>query len=99
MLTAPIANVNTKPLPPVTSVEQPSEEPVNLLLVDDDVRNRDVLESILSSPDYRLVRAGTAEDALLALMTEEFAVIVLDIRMPATNGLELAQIIKQRKRT
>jgi signal transduction histidine kinase len=99
MLTAPTVNVNTSPLQPVTAMEQVVEEPVSLLLVDDDARNLDVLESILSSPDYRLVRAGTAEDALLALMTGEFAVIVLDIRMPGMNGLELAQIIKQRKKT
>src|SRR5579871_3880142 len=72
---------------------------VNLLLVDDDSRNLDVLESILNSSDYRLVRAQTAEEALLALITSDFAAIILDIRMPGMNGLELAQIIKQRKKT
>jgi two-component sensor histidine kinase len=72
---------------------------VNILLVDDDPRNLDVLESVLVSPDYELFRARTAHEALLALITYEFAVIVLDVRMPEVSGLELAQTIKQRKKT
>ncbi len=72
---------------------------VNILLVDDEDRNLDVLESVLQSGDYHLVRALTAERALLALIEGEFAVIVLDIRMPEMNGLELANLIKQRRRT
>ena len=72
--------------------------PVNILLVDDEPRNLEVLESVLNSPDYQLVRAQSAQQALLALLDREFAAIVLDIQMPETNGLELAHLIKQRKR-
>jgi two-component sensor histidine kinase len=46
-----------------------------------------------------LFRARTADEALLALIAEDFAVIVLDVRMPEVSGYELAQLIKQRKRT
>src|SRR5580658_5272172 len=73
--------------------------PVNILLVDDEPRNLDVLESVLGEADYRLVRAGSADEALKELISGDFAVIVLDIRMPGTSGLELAQMIKQRKKT
>ena len=72
---------------------------VNILLVDDDARNLDVLESILACPEYHLFRARTADEALLALIADEFAVIVMDVRMPDVTGYELAQLIKQRKRT
>jgi len=72
--------------------------PVNLLLVDDQPRNLEVLETILQSPEHRLVRATSGEEALLALMNDEFAAIVLDIQMPGMSGLELARLIKQRKR-
>lgn len=75
------------------------DEKVNILLVDDDPRNLDVLESVLVSQDFSLFRARTANEALLALITYEFAVIILDVRMPEIGGLELAQIIKQRKKT
>ena len=44
--------------------------PVNILLVDDEARNLDVLETILESPEYRLVRAQNADDALRALVRE-----------------------------
>lgn len=76
-----------------------ADSPVSILLVDDDARNLDALESILDFPGYHLVSAQTAEEALLALISNDFAVIVLDIRIPGMNGLELAQIIKQRKKT
>ena len=73
--------------------------PVNILLVDDEPRNLDVLESILETDDHRLVRAQTAEVALLELVRGEFACIVLDIQMPDMNGIELARLIKTRKRS
>ncbi len=71
---------------------------VNLLLVDDQPRNLEVLEAILASPDHRLLRATSGDEALLALMREEFAAIVLDVQMPGMSGLELARLIKRRKR-
>ena len=46
-----------------------------------------------------LVRAGSADEALLALVNEQFALLILDIRMPGMTGFELADIIKQRKKT
>jgi signal transduction histidine kinase len=69
------------------------------LLVDDEPRNLTVLESILEDPGYRLVRAESSDQALLALVAHEFAVIVLDIQMPGMSGFELAQMIKQRRKT
>jgi signal transduction histidine kinase len=74
-------------------------EPINILLVDDEPKNLTVLETILHNPGYRLVRAETADQALLALVAQEFALIVLDIQMPGMNGFELAQMIKRRKKT
>lgn len=74
-------------------------QPVNILLVDDEPKNLTVLESILNNPQYRLVRAESADQALLALVGEEFALLVLDIQMPGMNGFELAQMVKQRKKT
>lgn len=79
-------------------MESPAER-ANVLIVDDEPRNLQVLESILDDPRYRLVRATSGEDALLALMAEEFAVLVLDVRMPGMSGFELAQMIKERKKT
>jgi PAS domain S-box-containing protein len=77
----------------------PVQAPVNILIVDDEPKNLTVLEAILDDPGYRLVRAESAEQALLALLADEFALLILDIRMPGVTGLELAQMIKARKKT
>src|SRR5579872_4845160 len=77
-----------------------SDERVSILLVDDEPRNLTVLESILDDPGYRLVRATSGDEALLALVNVEIAVIVLDIHMPGgMSGFELAQMIKRRPKT
>jgi PAS domain S-box-containing protein len=69
------------------------------LLVDDEPKNLVALSTILDDPRYQLVQAVTADEALLALVKEEFALIILDIHMPGMSGFELAQLIKQRKKT
>jgi PAS domain S-box-containing protein len=76
-----------------------SDDRINILLVDDEPKNLTVLESILQDPGYRLVKAASADEALLALVAEEFGLLILDIRMPDMNGFELAQMIRQRKKT
>src|SRR5450432_1336568 len=73
--------------------------PINILIVDDEPKNLTVLETVLNDPGYRLVRASSADQALLALVVEEFALLILDIRMPGMTGFELAQMIKERKKT
>ena len=57
-----------------------------VLIVDDQPRNLDVLEAMLGDTDCTLVRASSADDALLCLVRDEFAALVLDIKMPGMNG-------------
>lgn len=82
-----------------TSVAAQGDGLVNILIVDDEPKNLTVLETVLDSPRYRLVRAESAEQALLALLAEEFAILILDVRMPGVTGFELAQMIRERKKT
>ncbi|QEL16237.1 response regulator [Limnoglobus roseus] len=88
---------------PSTAVEGPASarghEAINILIVDDEPKNLTVLETILDEPEYRLFRAESADQALLALIQDEFALLILDIRMPGMTGFELAQLIKERKKT
>jgi signal transduction histidine kinase len=79
-------------------LQQSLDQTVKLLLVDDEPRNLDALESILEPSGCVLTRAQTAHDALVAILHNDFAAILLDIKMPGTDGLELAQLIKQRER-
>ncbi len=73
--------------------------PIKILIVDDEPKNLIVLETVLNDPDYKLVRAHSADEALLALVAEQFALLILDIRMPGMTGFELAEVIKKRKKT
>jgi PAS domain S-box-containing protein len=73
-------------------------EDVRILIVDDEPLNLDALEVILQSTGCTTVRATSADEALLALLRHDFAAMILDIRMPGTSGIELAHLIKQRKR-
>src|ERR671938_894943 len=70
-----------------------------VLIVDDEPRNLDALEAMLEPTGCTCIRAGSADEALLALLQHEFAAMVLDIRMPGMSGIELASLIKQRRRT
>ncbi|MET8183552.1 response regulator [Streptomyces sp. NPDC005336] len=70
-----------------------------ILLVDDRPENLLALEAILSALDQTLVRASSGEEALKALLTDDFAVILLDVQMPGMDGFETAAHIKRRERT
>jgi CheY-like chemotaxis protein len=74
-------------------------EKAKILLVDDRQENLLALEAILSSLDQTLVRARSGEEALKALLGEDFAVILLDVQMPGMDGYETASHIKRRERT
>ena len=71
----------------------------NILLVDDRPENLLALEAILTSLDQELVRARSGEEALKALLAEDYAVILLDVQMPGMDGYETAGHIKRRERT
>lgn len=77
----------------------PAHDKVSILLVDDDSKNLVALETTLDSQDYELVKAHSGDEALMALIHGEFAAIVLDVQLPGLSGIELARLIKQRKKT
>ena len=68
-----------------------------ILLVDDRPANLLALEAILDPLNQRLVRATSGEEALEKLEDEEFAVILMDVRMPGMDGLRTAEVICQRE--
>ncbi|MEV4293528.1 response regulator [Microbispora rosea] len=74
-------------------------ERARVLLVDDREENLIALEAILSSLDVVPIRARSGEEALKALLSTDFALILLDVRMPGMDGFETAAHIKRRERT
>ena len=74
-------------------------EKAKILLVDDRAENLVALEAILSSLNQTLIPARSGDAALKALLTDDFAVILLDVLMPGMDGFETATHIKRRPRT
>jgi CheY-like chemotaxis protein len=74
-----------------------SGERVNILVVDDNAENRLSLEAILSESGQHVVTAASGRDALRRLLEQEFAVILLDVKMPVMDGFETAALVRQRK--
>lgn len=76
-----------------------NKDRVNILLVDDQPSNLLVMKTILDSLDENLICANSGEEALRAVLQAEFAVILLDVRMPTMNGFETARLIRSRARS
>ena len=72
---------------------------VNVLAVDDRAENLLALESALSGLGHNLQFASSADEALRYLLTNEVALILLDVQMPEVDGFELAELIRQRETT
>jgi signal transduction histidine kinase len=76
-----------------------SESTVSILLVDDDPTKRFALKTILAPLGETVVEASSGADALRQLLRQEFAVVLLDVRMPLMDGFDTAQLIRQRPRS
>jgi PAS domain S-box-containing protein len=73
--------------------------PVPILIVDDNTAKRLATKAVLSPLGYRLVEADSGLAALRCVMAEDFAVILLDVRMPVMDGFETAALIRQRPKS
>ena len=73
--------------------------PASILLVDDQPGNLIALEAILQPLGHPLVCADSGSAALKQILQQDFAVILLDARMPGLDGYETAALIRQRERS
>jgi PAS domain S-box-containing protein len=73
--------------------------PVPILVVDDNAAKRLGLKAVLLPLGYSIVEADSGLAALRCIMAHDFAVILLDVRMPIMDGFETAALIRQRKQS
>lgn len=73
--------------------------PVKILMVDDRPANLLALEGILEDLGQELVKAESGKEALRRILNDDFAVILLDVKMPDMDGFETATLIRERERS
>jgi len=71
----------------------------NILLVDDDENSLYALQEMLAPLGQNLITAHSGAEALRAVLRHDFAVILLDVRMPRMDGFEAARLIRERRRS
>jgi len=77
----------------------PTSSQASILIVDDDPKNRVALRELLQSMGQSVVLAASGEEALRCVLNQDFAVILLDARMPGVDGFEAARLIRERERS
>ncbi|MDR8016610.1 hybrid sensor histidine kinase/response regulator [Ectopseudomonas guguanensis] len=70
-----------------------------VLIVDDLPENLLALRSLIQSEDRTLFQASSADEALSLLLEHEFALAILDVKMPGMNGFELAELMRGTEKT
>ena len=70
-----------------------------ILIVDDDPASTRAMEAVLKSLGSPLVTANSGEEALRRVLDDDFAAILMDVRMPGIDGFTTASMIRERKRS
>lgn len=82
-----------------TQCKTDSQKSIKILIADDDITNRLVLQGILSSHGYSTVHAENGQEAVDLFESENPDLILLDVMMPVMDGYTAASIIKEKCRT
>ena len=85
--------------PVVETAPTDTELAVRILLVDDQPANLVALKAILEGISPHIVMARSGREALKQLLLADFAVILLDVKMPDMDGFETATLIRERERS
>jgi len=85
-------------VPPAIS-GRPARHASKVLLVDDSPDNLVSLEAALEGLEAEMVSARSGMEALRHLLEQDFAAIILDVKMPDMDGFQTAEMIRSRKRS
>jgi DNA-binding NtrC family response regulator len=68
---------------------------LSVLILDDEPRMRDEIEEFLSSRQYRVHKSGKPSEAFYILDHEEVDILILDVKLPEMDGIEVLERVKQ----
>jgi signal transduction histidine kinase/CheY-like chemotaxis protein len=78
--------------------DQPALRPLRILLAEDSVVNQKLAIGLLEKHDHRVVVANNGKEAIAALASNEFDVILMDVEMPEMDGFEATAVIRVQER-
>src|SRR5215831_13908891 len=81
---------------PVTSAATPGTRQPTILIIENEVSNRLLIERVLSTRGYRCISASNGQEALNILDYERVDLILTDLSMPVLDGYRTTQLIRQR---
>src|SRR5271168_4982985 len=81
------------------AIDQTARDRIKILLVDDTPENLISLEAALDGLGQELVMAHSGTEALRHLLEDDFAAILLDVKMPEMDGFQTAELIRARRRS
>jgi CheY-like chemotaxis protein len=70
--------------------------PESILVVDDNPAKRLAIRAMLAPLGVAVIEADSGREALRAIMRKNFALVLMDVRMPTLDGYETAKLIRQR---
>ena len=76
-----------------------SSEKFNILIVDDRTENLVSLETIIESPELKIIKALSGNEALAIMLVNEISLVLLDVNMPGMDGFETAELMRGSERT
>jgi signal transduction histidine kinase/DNA-binding response OmpR family regulator len=82
-----------------SSSAAPPAPHVDILLVDDDAKTHLAMQATLAELGAELVSVTSGRDALLRLLRQDFALVLLDVHMPEMDGFATAELIRGRDKT
>ena len=88
-------DVSDDVMSPNPSVPSSGRQAPSLLVVDDDADIRQIIGLVLESAGYRVVSAVDGRDALRVFNSQPFELIITDMLMPGSDGLELLSAVKK----
>ncbi|MCX6954840.1 MAG: sigma-54 dependent transcriptional regulator [Verrucomicrobia bacterium] len=80
-------------------MKEDAAHPNSILIVDDDRGQRSLLETFLRGQGYHTQTAASGEEALEILLTQTFAMMISDVRMPGMSGIETLRRVRQKHPT
>lgn len=69
---------------------------MKILLVEDDAEISEMLKRFLMTENFEVVEAGDGESALKKFFMDEYSIVLLDLMIPKTSGMEVMRVIRER---